>query len=276
MAVEGLLTEMGLHPVSVELGVAVIEEELSEERLKELDERLEKIGFERIKDRNKQLVDKIKTLVIQKIHHQKLQQGFNWSKWLSEQVYHDYRFLSHLFSSIEGITIEQFIIKQKIEKVKELIVYGEMNFSEISYTLGYSSPAHMSNQFRKITGMTPGDFKKLRKPLRNTIDKIWLEARAGGWGWECTTDFTDEHRFYNDQLSIINYQLSNDQLSINQLTNWPINELTNDEFLKGKQRSRANQHPATSNQQPATSNKQPATSNQQPVTSNQQPATSNQ
>jgi AraC-like DNA-binding protein len=172
MAVEGLLTEMELHPVSVELGVAVIQEELSEEQLKELDERLGKIGFERLKDRNKQMIDKIKTLVIQKIHHQNLQQGFNWSKWLSEQVYYDYRFLSHLFSSIEGITIEQFIIKQKIEKVKELIVYGEMNFSEISYMLGYSSPAHMSNQFRKITGMTPGDFKKLRKPLRNTIDKI--------------------------------------------------------------------------------------------------------
>lgn len=172
MAVEGLLTEMGLHPVSVELGVAVIEEELSEERLNELDKKLEKIGFERIKDRNKQLVDKIKTLVIQKIHHENLQQGFNWSKWLSEQVSHNYRFLSHLFSGIEGITIEQFIIKQKIEKIKELIAYGEMNFSEISYTLGYSSPAHMSNQFRKITGMTPGDFKKLRKPLRNDIDKL--------------------------------------------------------------------------------------------------------
>jgi len=172
MAVKGLLTEMGLTPVSVELGVAEIEEELSNEQLKELTNKLGTLGFERIEDRNKQLVDKIKTQIIEKVHHGKVHQGFNWSKWLSYTIYHDYKFLSHLFSGLEGITIEQFIIKQKIEKVKELIAYNQMNFSEFAYTLGYSSPAHMSNQFRKITGMTPGDFKKLRKPDRNTIDKI--------------------------------------------------------------------------------------------------------
>jgi AraC family transcriptional regulator len=101
-----------------------------------------------------------------------MHQGFNWSKEITYHVYHDYRLLSHLFSALENITIEQFIIKQKIEKVKELIAYQQMNFSEIAYSLGYSSPAHMTNQFRKITGMTPGDFKKLRKPDRRTIDKL--------------------------------------------------------------------------------------------------------
>jgi AraC family transcriptional regulator len=173
MAIKELLTTMQLHPTSVELGEVEIEEQsLTQEQNETLNQRLDELGFERIEDRNKQLVDKIKTLIIKKVHHEKLHQGFNWSKWLSENIYHDYRLLSHLFSALEGITIEQFIIKQKIEKVKELIAYDQMNFSEIAYALGYSSPAHMSNQFRKITGMTPGDFKKLRKPVRNTIDKL--------------------------------------------------------------------------------------------------------
>lgn len=172
-AVQDLLTELGLHPVSVELGVVELKEEsLSRAQSEQLDQRLVDLGFERIEDRNKQLVDQIKTLVINKIHHGQLQQGFNWSKWIAENVYHDYRFISHLFSGLEGITIEQFIIKQKIEKVKELIAYRQLNFSEISYNLGYSSPAHMTNQFRKITGMTPGEFKKLRNPGRNSIDKV--------------------------------------------------------------------------------------------------------
>lgn len=173
LAVKNLLTEMGLHPVSVELGVAILEEDnLSEDQNEQLNKRLTDLGFERIEDRNKQLVDQIKTLIINKVHHDKLHQGFNWSKWITDNVYHDYRFLSHLFSGLEGITIEQFIIKQKIEKVKELIAYRQMNFSEISYALGYSSPAHMTNQFRKITGMTPGDFRKLRNPGRNPIDNV--------------------------------------------------------------------------------------------------------
>lgn len=172
MAVRDLLTEMGLTPLSVELGVAKVEEELSENTISELTEKLESVGFERIEDRNKQMVDKVKTMVIEKIHHDKLHQGFNWSRWLSDKIHHDYKFLSHLFSALEGITIEQFIIRQKIEKVKELIAYNQMNFSEIAYAMGYSSPAHMSNQFRKITGMAPGEFKKLRKPTRKGIDNL--------------------------------------------------------------------------------------------------------
>jgi AraC family transcriptional regulator len=172
-AVESLLTDMGLHPVSVALGVAEIKEETLTSNLnQQLNNQLIELGFERIKDRNKQLVDEIKSLIIQKIHHENMHQGFNWSKEITYHVYHDYRLLSHLFSALENITIEQFIIKQKIEKVKELIAYQQMNFSEIAYSLGYSSPAHMTNQFRKITGMTPGDFKKLRKPDRRTIDKL--------------------------------------------------------------------------------------------------------
>jgi AraC-like DNA-binding protein len=173
MAVEKILTEAGLHPISVELGIAEIrEEEISTDKMQEIDQKLHEIGFERIENRDKQLVDNIKTLIIKQIHHQSPEQGFNWSSWLAQQINHDYRFISQLFSGMEGITIEQFIIKQKIEKVKELIAYGEMNFSEIAYALGYSSPAHMSNQFKKITGMTPRQFKQLRKPQRNSIDSI--------------------------------------------------------------------------------------------------------
>ncbi|PWD97895.1 helix-turn-helix domain-containing protein [Marinilabilia rubra] len=172
-AVRELLLKLPLHPVSVELGQVEIEEkELTPFQFQELDKKLEELGFERIEDHNKQIIDKIKTLVVQKIHHERLYQGFNWSKYLSDNLNQDYKSLSHLFSAFEGMTIEQYIIKQKIEKVKELIAYQQLNFSEIAYKIGYSSPAHMSNQFRKITGMTPGDFKKLRKPVRNTIDKL--------------------------------------------------------------------------------------------------------
>lgn len=172
-AVKELLTDMDLHPVSVELGEVEIEENtLSPGQIELLDQNLIKIGFERIEDHNKQVVDKIKTQIVQKIHHDRIYQGFNWSKFIADHLNQDYKSLSHLFSAIEGITIEQYIIKQKIEKVKELIAYQQLNFSEIAYMMGYSSPAHMSNQFRKITGMTPGEFKKLRKPVRNTIDKI--------------------------------------------------------------------------------------------------------
>ncbi len=172
-AVKELITEMGLHPVSVELGMVEIQEEtLSNKQNEELNKKLADLGFERIEDRNKQLVDRIKTIIIQKIHYENLEQGFNWSGFITEQVYHDYRFLSHLFSGLEGITIEQFIIKQKIEKIKELIAYRQMNFSEIAYSMGYSSPGHLTNQFRKITGMTPGEFKKMRQPSRKNIDRL--------------------------------------------------------------------------------------------------------
>jgi AraC-like DNA-binding protein len=173
MMVESELKKLGLHPVSVTLGVAEISEShLSDTKLKTVDQQLTSLGFERIEDHKKQMIEQVKALIIKKIHHNTLQQGFNWSSHISQNVYHDYRYLSQLFSAMESLTIEQYIIRQKIEKVKELIVYDQLNFTEIAYQLGYSSPAHMSNQFKKITGMTPGHFKKLRKPIRTPIDKV--------------------------------------------------------------------------------------------------------
>ncbi len=173
MVIDSELKKLGLHPVHVTLGVAEIEEEhLSDQQNQAINQRLTELGFERIEDQKRQMVEQIKTLIVDKIHHQTLEQGFNWSSHLSQKVYHDYRYLSQLFPAIEGITIEQYIIRQKIEKIKELIVYDQLSLSEISYQLGYSSPAHMSNQFKKITGMTPGHFKKLRNPIRTSIDKV--------------------------------------------------------------------------------------------------------
>ncbi len=173
MVINTELKKLGLHPVNVTLGVAEIEEEhISDQKNLAINQRLTELGFERIEDQKKQMVEQVKALVVKKIHHQDLEQGFNWSSYLSRHVYHDYRYLSQLFPALEGITIEQYIIRQKIEKIKELIVYNQFNFSEIAYRLGYSSPAHMSNQFKKITGMTPGQFKKLRNPIRTSIDRV--------------------------------------------------------------------------------------------------------
>ncbi len=173
MVVENELNQLGLHPLTVTLGVADIEEDhLSDDLNQLVNERLNELGFERIEDQKKQMIEQIKSLIVKKIHHETLQQGFNWSSYLSRNVYHDYRYLSQLFPSLESVTIEQYVIRQKIEKIKELIVYDQLNLSEISYQLGYSSPAHMSNQFKKITGMTPGQFKKLRNPIRTSIDKV--------------------------------------------------------------------------------------------------------
>lgn len=166
---------MGLHPKTVTLGEVIIEEnQIDEKQLDRLDNSLVALGFERIDDRKARLIESIKSVVIQKIHHaESLHIKFNWSTLLSTELNTDYNILSNLFSSVEGITLEQYIIRQKIERVKELIFYDELNFSEIADRLGYSSVAHLSSQFKKVTGFTPSQLKKSRdidqkrKPLDN-------------------------------------------------------------------------------------------------------------
>lgn len=164
MAVEQELKKEGLHPEKVSLGeVTLREESLPIEQLTHLDNALQALGFERIDDRKARLIEGIKKKIIQLIHHsESVDRKYNWSKILADEMHYEYNYLSTLFSSVEGITLEQYIIKQKIEKAKELLFYDELNLSQIASQLGYSSVAHLSAQFKKVTGMTPSELKKGR------------------------------------------------------------------------------------------------------------------
>jgi YesN/AraC family two-component response regulator len=164
MVVKQTLEQQGLHPEKVSLGEVLIKEEnLTDAQIQALDTALIELGFERIDDRKGRLIESIKNLVIQKIHHSHdIDRKFNWSTILSEELHYEYNYLSNLFSSVEGITLEQYIIRQKIERVKELLFYDELSLSEIAHKMGYSSVAHLSAQFKKITGFTPSELKKSR------------------------------------------------------------------------------------------------------------------
>ncbi len=169
-AVERVFSESGFKNFRVALGAVDIDGKLDDREKDLLNNRLLPLGFELIDDRKSRIIESIKNLIIQKIHHENLEElTVNWSDFLSDKLPFDYKYLSRLFSSVEGITIEQSIIRQKIEKVKELLVYDELTLSQIAHKLGYSSPAHLSNQFKNVTGLTPRDFKELglrnRKPL---------------------------------------------------------------------------------------------------------------
>jgi AraC-like DNA-binding protein len=171
--VEQTLTGLNIPYAHVELGVANLDKKLTQDELKKLDEELKKIGFELIQDKNYQLIEKVKTIIVDHIHHHKAQElKINYSEYLSQKTGKEYSGLSKLFSDIENTTIEKYIILQKIEKVKELISYGELNFSQIAFETNYSSVAHLSKQFKKITGHTLSDYKKLGENQRTTIDKV--------------------------------------------------------------------------------------------------------
>lgn len=164
MVVKQELERHGLHPEKVSLGeVTITEDSLTDDQQNKLDASLVNLGFERIDDRKARLIESIKNKIIQMIHHSdKVDLKVNWSTLLSEEMHYEYNYLSNLFSSVEGVTLEQYIIKQKIEKVKELLFYDELSLSEIADKLGYSSVAHLSGQFKKITGFTPSEMKKSR------------------------------------------------------------------------------------------------------------------
>lgn len=173
MVVKDELEKSGLHPLSVSLGeVSLQEDSLNEEQLTGLSASLQQLGFELIDDRKARTIEKIKNAVIQLVHHSEEQTKLKYSEYIAGELHYDYPYLSKLFSEVEGITIEHYIIAQKIEKVKELLVYDELTLSEIAYKLGYSSVAHLSAQFKKVTGLTPSFYKNKGSNDRKPLDAV--------------------------------------------------------------------------------------------------------
>jgi AraC family transcriptional regulator len=167
------LTDLGFAVDSVELGKAILREELSTGDTEKIRQVLKENGFELIDDKKSWIINNIKTLIIEYIHYDREKPDFvNLSDYLAHELGYDYSYLSHLYSSVEGQTIEHYVILQKVEKVKELLVYDELTLNEISYQLGYSSPQHLSQQFKKVTGLTPSHFKKIKENKRNPLDQI--------------------------------------------------------------------------------------------------------
>lgn len=171
-AVEEELKKANISFNSIKLGEVVLSKEIEPESLKTLSEKLRERGFELLNNENSKIVDRIKTLIIDLIHIHKKQLQVNYSTYLEKELNKDYSYLSNLFSSTEGVTIEKYIIMQKVERIKELLIYGELNLSEIAHEMNYSSVQHLSNQFKKVTGMSPSDFKKLQSPLRKPLDSV--------------------------------------------------------------------------------------------------------
>jgi AraC-like DNA-binding protein len=172
MVVKNELVSAGLHPDSVELGEVSIKEELTETEKLQLNKRLNVLGFELIDDKRSRLIEKIKNNIVHLVHHSDENLKTNFSEYLSLSLNHDYSYLSKLFSEVEGTTIEKYFIEQKIERVKELLVYDELTLSEIAFDMGYSTVAHLSNQFKKVTGFSPSHFKKLKENKRKPIEEI--------------------------------------------------------------------------------------------------------
>ena len=171
-AVSAIFNEFSVQIKSINLGEVETEQGISAKDLQNIEKRLVETGFERIKEAAHQLADKIKGLIIIKISKLDIDENFMLSKYLSSELHKDYSALSKTFSQNENITIEQFFILQKIEKVKELLLYNEFNLTEIAGKLGYKSVQHLSSQFRTVTGFTPTEFKKLKAGHRKPLDKV--------------------------------------------------------------------------------------------------------
>lgn len=172
MAVKEELKKLGLHYILVDLGEVKIKETISSEKRELLKLNLHQSGLELMDDKKAMLIEKIKTIIIQMVHHSDEIIKINFSDYLSEKMNHDYTYLSNLFSEAQGNTIEHYIISHKIERIKELIIYGEHNITEIAWKMGYSSVAHLSNQFKKVTGQSPSFFKQLKEKHRCPIEEI--------------------------------------------------------------------------------------------------------
>jgi YesN/AraC family two-component response regulator len=172
MVVKDELTRLGLHYSVVDLGEAQIEENLTVEQHDLLKAALVKSGLELMDDKKSVLIQKIKNVIISLVHYSEEPLSINLSLYLSQQLHHDYTYMANLFSEVQGTTIEKFFITHKIERVKELLVYNELNLTEIAYQMHYSSVAHLSNQFKKVTGLTPSHFKQLKDKRRSMLEDM--------------------------------------------------------------------------------------------------------
>lgn len=172
MIVKQELTKLGLHFIIVELGEVEIMETLSVADREQVKIALFKSGLELMDDKRSVLIEKIKNTIVEMVHHTDELIKTNFSDYLSKKLNHDYTYLANLFSEVQGTTIEQFIISHKIERIKELIIYDELNITEIAFKMNYSSVAHLSNQFKKVTGLSPSHFKKLKVKRRSPIEEI--------------------------------------------------------------------------------------------------------
>ena len=172
MAVKDALKELGLHFILVDLGEVDIMENISTEQREKLKIALNDSGLELMDDKRAVLIEKIKNAIVEMVHHNDELIKVNFSEYLSEKLNHDYTYLANLFSEVQGTTIEQFIISHKIERIKELIIYDELNITEIAWKMNYSSVAHLSNQFKKVTGLSPSHFKQLKEKRRSPIEEV--------------------------------------------------------------------------------------------------------
>ena len=172
LVVQNELDKLGIEATNIKLGEITLKKDLTTKEREELENVLDPLGFQVIIDKKSRMIEKIKNVIIDLVHHQDNDAKTNLSDVLSDALHHDYNYLSNLFSDIEGTTIEKYFIAQKVEKIKELLVYDELSLSEIADRMNYSSVAYLSNQFKKVTGLTPSHFKQIREDKRKPLDKV--------------------------------------------------------------------------------------------------------
>jgi AraC-like DNA-binding protein len=181
LAVESALNQTGISVINVSLGEAEISSPPSDEQLNMLKNLLNYCGLELLQDKRSILIEKIKSTIIEMVHHSDENIKVNFSSYLSEKLGHDYCYMSNLFSEMQSTTIEQFIISHKVERIKELIIYNEMNITQIAWKMNYSSVAHLSNQFKKVTGLSPSQFKQSKNKQRNPIEETAIINVIAGY-----------------------------------------------------------------------------------------------
>lgn len=172
MVIQNELNKIGLKVNNIVLGEVTLDKEPTKIEKEQIERVLVPLGFEVIDDKKSRIIEKIKHIIINLVHQQNDNNKTTLSELLSSELQHDYHYLSNLFSEVEGTTIEKFYIAQKIEKVKELLVYDELSLSEIAHKLNYSSVAYLSNQFKKVTGLTPSHFKQIKEFKRKPLDEV--------------------------------------------------------------------------------------------------------
>jgi len=172
MVVKSEFEKLGLEPVSVELGEVEIKDELTDSQKNKVGVAIRELGFDLIDDKKSRIIERIKNIVVELVHENHSDLKTNLSDYLTSHLHHDYHYMSNLFSEVEGTTIEKYYIAQKIEKVKEYLVYDELSLSEIAFRLNYSSVAYLSSQFKRVTGLTPSHFKNIKGIKRTPLDEV--------------------------------------------------------------------------------------------------------